>query len=145
MVESCSSLTLKAVELVWRTIFLGEQDRSRERNRPLHRRLLQSRPPPFGARLHQPASVRRAGSVKIENAPHKCRASPTPPGRPQHNSTPPQRPMGAIDRTGMALKRPSRPVRDGTGSSRLKPRPDSNNEDPGGLVALRATPGRGVT
>ena len=43
---------------------LPEQDRSRERNRPLHRRLLQSRPPPFGARLHQPASVRRAGSVK---------------------------------------------------------------------------------
>ena len=30
----------------------------------LHRRLLQSRPPPFGARLHQPTSVRRAGSVK---------------------------------------------------------------------------------
>src|SRR5277367_4992901 len=43
---------------------LPEQDRSRDRNRPLHRRLLQSRPPPFGARLHQPTSVRRAGSVK---------------------------------------------------------------------------------
>jgi hypothetical protein len=43
---------------------LPEQDRSRERNRPLHRRLLQSRPPPFGARLHQPASVRTAGSAK---------------------------------------------------------------------------------
>ena len=43
---------------------LPEPDRSRERNRRLHRRLLQSRPPPFGARLHQPASVRRAGSVK---------------------------------------------------------------------------------
>ena len=45
---------------------LPEQDRSRERNRPLHRRLLQSPPSatPFGARLHQPASVRRAGSVK---------------------------------------------------------------------------------
>ena len=43
---------------------LPEPDRSCDRNRPLHRRLLQSRPPPFGARLHQPASVRRAGSVK---------------------------------------------------------------------------------
>jgi hypothetical protein len=54
--------TLKA-ELVWRTIF-QKPDRSREHNRPLHRRLLQLLPPPFGARLHQPASVRRAGSVK---------------------------------------------------------------------------------
>ena len=53
---------LKA-ELVWRTIFQSRIE-ARDRNRPLHRRLLQSRPPPFGARLHQPTSVRRAGSVK---------------------------------------------------------------------------------
>ena len=51
------------------------------RNRPLHRRLLQSRPPPFGARLHQPASVRRAGSVKSKtlstNAGQVHRCSPS--------------------------------------------------------------------
>ena len=53
---------------------LPEPDRSGDRNRPLHRRLLsESRPPPFGARLHQPASVRRAGGVKSNQlALHKC-------------------------------------------------------------------------
>ena len=55
---------------------LPEPDRSGDRNRPLHRRLLQSRPPPFGARLHQPASVLKGGQRKIENALHKCRVSP---------------------------------------------------------------------
>ena len=54
--------TLKA-ELVWRTIFQSRIEAAIAIGR-YHRRLLQSRPPPFGARLHQPASVRRAGSVK---------------------------------------------------------------------------------
>ena len=58
---------------------LPEQDRSRKRNRPLHRQLLpQSRPPPFPARstFIQPASVRRAGSIRPENALHFPKASP---------------------------------------------------------------------
>ena len=53
--------TLKA-ELVWRTIFQSRIEAASAIGRYIQ--LLQSRPPPFGARLHQPASVRRAGSVK---------------------------------------------------------------------------------
>ena len=43
-----------------------EPRRGNNRHRPIHRRLLQSRPPALGARLHQPASVREAGRVKLK-------------------------------------------------------------------------------
>ena len=54
--------TLKA-ELVWRTIFQSRIEAAIAIGRYIDE-LLQSRPPPFGARLHQPTSVRGAGSVK---------------------------------------------------------------------------------
>ena len=43
---------------------LPEPGRGGQRDRSLHRQLLQSRPATFRARLHQPASVREAGRVK---------------------------------------------------------------------------------
>ena len=59
--------TLKA-ELVWRTIFQSRIEAA-DRNRQMHRRLLQSRPPPFGARLHQPLFSSKAGSVNRKRSP----------------------------------------------------------------------------
>src|ERR1700679_3083598 len=62
--------TLKA-ERVWRTVFRTRTEATAEIGRYIYG-LLQSRPATFGARLHQPASVREAGRGKFQTL------SPTP-------------------------------------------------------------------